>query len=654
MKNKISICILVALLSIALPICSYGQIPYVYDVEHTGVSYPAPPFPAVNDCPVIEPLPDPFAWAADPLGLNPARSTDFNDWSHHRAEFKAQIEHYEIGTKPAVDPSQVQASYNASNRTLSVTVTVGTESVTLTSQITFPSGTGPFPVVIGMNGNSLPASAFSSRNIARMQFNANQVTTYGGPAITDAFFRLYPTQNLDNTGQYAAWSWGVSRLIDGLFMLQDQIPIDVSRIAVTGCSYAGKMALFAGAFDERIALTIPQESGGGGATSWRYSYTMTGVEGLSQTSHEWFAEQMFTFGSNVSRLPVDHHMLCAMVAPRALFFTGNAPYVWLAGESSYVLGKSVRQIYETLGISDRFGFAITSGHDHCAFPASLNASLGYFLDRFLLGDNTLNQEVEIFPNDYEIVDYERWYNWWGTGEAVLPPPKVIPDGNGLWLEAECGVVGPDWTVVTDALASGGTYIVGNADNHASPNYGAAKSAVFTFTVEESGAYQIIARLNCPTADDDSYHIKVNDGSFNVANNLATNGTFKWVTLLVGANLTAGENTLTIVIRENGAQFDKLFISKESFASVGMGGTSSNCGLSGISDVYSTTNAYYNSGLDALILSGYTGKVGIYDVSGRLILETVVNLDGQIDLSSVAKGVYFVGVPGSSGNLKFIK
>ena len=31
------------------------------------------------------------------------------------------------------------------------------------------------------------------------------------------------------------------------------------------------MALYAGAFDERIALTIPHESGGGGTISWRCS-----------------------------------------------------------------------------------------------------------------------------------------------------------------------------------------------------------------------------------------------------------------------------------------------------------------------------------------------------------------------------------------------
>jgi hypothetical protein len=46
-----------------------------------------------------------------------------------------------------------------------------------------------------------------------------------------------------------------------------EIRIDLNHMAVIGCSFAGKIALYAGAFDERIALTIAQESGGGGASA---------------------------------------------------------------------------------------------------------------------------------------------------------------------------------------------------------------------------------------------------------------------------------------------------------------------------------------------------------------------------------------------------
>ena len=65
-----------------------------------------------------------------------------------------------------------------------------------------------------------------------------------------------------------AWAWGVSRIIDALEKTPEA-NIDPSRIAVTGCSRNGKGALLAGALDERIVLTIPQESGAGGSASWR-------------------------------------------------------------------------------------------------------------------------------------------------------------------------------------------------------------------------------------------------------------------------------------------------------------------------------------------------------------------------------------------------
>src|SRR5207342_1747441 len=140
------------------------------------------------------------------------------------------------------------------------------------------------------------------------------------------------------TGQYSAWAWGASRVIDGLQLVKDRFPVDLKHIAITGCSRNGKLALFAGAFDERIALTVAQESGGGGATNWRFSETepmetaiKKSVEGITNTDHAWFASQLFTYGGeNIAKLPEDHHMLTSLVAPRALYVTGNTDFTWLS------------------------------------------------------------------------------------------------------------------------------------------------------------------------------------------------------------------------------------------------------------------------------------------------------------------------------------
>ncbi|MDR3340217.1 MAG: carbohydrate binding domain-containing protein [Candidatus Symbiothrix sp.] len=578
-KNLSRFAVLLLLLNFVLMTVS-AQIPYVYNVENTGASYPAPPLPTLADCPVIVPLPDPFAWANDPLGST--RSTAFSDWSHHRAEIKAQIEHYEIGLKPAVDLSQISASFSADS-TLTVIVTVGEKTLTLTSKITLPAGDAPFPVVIGMNGNSLPAAAFTIRNIARMTFSANQVTTYGSPQNTDPYYQLYPDQNIDNSGQYVAWSWGVSRLIDGLYLTQATNKIDVAHIAVTGCSYAGKMALFAGAFDERVALTIPQESGGGGVASWRFSYTQSGVEGLSQTDHNWFRESMFSDfgGDNVSKLPDDHHMLCAMVAPRALYVTGNTDYLWLSNPSCYVSSRAVQQIYNTLGIGDRFGFCVNGGHGHCAFPASQDAELAYFLDKYMLGNTGLSQTIETRPDAYIDVDYERWTHWWGSGDPVLPP-EIVRTIEGIWLEAECGTVGSGWTFKTDETASKGQYIVYEDPNFLPSNPNAADAitekerAVYTFTVDEAGNYKVFGRLNCPTADDDSFYTRLDSRNYETVNNIATSG-WQWVQLSAAA-LTAGEHSFTIAYRENGAMLDKLVVTDSELPPSGssIGGDAINC------------------------------------------------------------------------------
>jgi hypothetical protein len=104
MKTCFSMAALVVI-TVGIPFNSPAQVPpLVYDVENTGTNFAAPPLPVLANLPIIKPLPDPFAWANDPRNMGGTRSTNFTDWSHHRAEIKAQIENYEIGYKPPVVP----------------------------------------------------------------------------------------------------------------------------------------------------------------------------------------------------------------------------------------------------------------------------------------------------------------------------------------------------------------------------------------------------------------------------------------------------------------------------------------------------------------------------------------------------------------------
>ena len=426
---------------------SRADIPLVYNVENTGTNYSLTNLPTRSHLPFVQPLPDPFVWfSAYTNGTFNSRSTNFADWEHHRNEIASEIQNYEIGTKPTVDPSQITASYT--NNTLTVIVTVGTNTLTLTCGVTLPAGSGPFPVCIGMDSpyGALPPDMFTGRNIAGITYHESQVSTYSPtcatPPASDPYYRIYPNLNSSNTGQYSAWAWGVSRVIDGLYKLNGMLgtaQVDLNHIAVTGCSYAGKLALFSGAFDERVALTIAQESGGGGANSWRYNHTEPGgsVEDLDNTCFNWFEDSLTQFsGNNVYYLPEDHHELDAMVAPRALYVTGNTSYTWLGNPSCYVCSRAVQQIYNTLGIPDRFGFNVDGGHSHCSFPNDQTNDLAYFLDKFMLSKTNLSSVIATSPGSYAGIDYARWYLWWGTGNPVFPSvqlgvPASATEGDGV-------------------------------------------------------------------------------------------------------------------------------------------------------------------------------------------------------------------------------
>lgn len=401
---------------------TFGQtaIPLVYDKECANDNFRVPEMPAIDKLPEITTLPDPFAWA-DGSG----RSTDFKDWERHRFEIARQLQHYELGMKPVVSKDSIEATLI--NDTLRVVVHENGETLLLTAPIKYPEGNGPFPAIIGIGRptGSLPVQLFDKRRIAQITFNFTQVMSHTQKRGNEPINRLYPDQT--DMGAYCAWPWGISRLIDGLEKVEKKSRIDLSHLAVSGCSFAGKMALFAGAFDERIALTIAQEPGGGGVDAWRVSETLGNVEILGRTSYAWFLESMRQFaGKNVNRLPIDHHELAALIAPRALLVLGNTDYEWLAEESNYVSCQAARMVWKAFGIEDRMGFSIQGGHMHCMLPESQYPEVEAFIDKFLLGKTDVDTFVSK-ADMFEDVDYLKWMPWANEierlGEERLPYTK---------------------------------------------------------------------------------------------------------------------------------------------------------------------------------------------------------------------------------------
>ena len=512
-------------------------LPLVYSKENTGatpgsiegisVSYGSPAWPSFANLPILRPLPDPF------LSVNGARDTSFAGWEQRRQEILNGFGTYMVGPKPDCSDCTITASYTPAysptitSYTLTVKVmrtnpTNGVETSTFTSAITLPSGTAPangWPFVMSVDGSGY-TSAFPAASIASVPFTSSQVTASDGPTTTDGFFKLYYPQLCDglcpvlpsipgyatyngNVGQFAIWAWGVSRLLDGVQIVEAQatnpLPLDMGHTAVTGCSYAGKVSLWAGALDERITLTASEEAGGGGSASWRYLYNADSeyalgthdgsVEDIDTTDHRWWCVQCMQskFSSvDVYKMPIDLHEVASLVAPRALVETDNTTGYWLSGDSNYVSARAIQQVYNTFGVEDRFGFIVDSDHGHCSPPAAETANVAQFVNRFMLGQN-VSTDVESYPNGptgipspstvpsgnggysfsatspsypiyFPTMDYQRWTSWWGTGNPQFPNDWNTGGTTDLWFNNPL-------TINTGDTVKAGYAVMMSATNH---------------------------------------------------------------------------------------------------------------------------------------------------------------------------------------------
>ncbi len=306
-------------------------------------------------------LPDPL------LDKNNRRITDRHAWEKRRPELLKLFEENVYGRMPkAFDAIEFRTirekkgvmAGQANLKEVLITVRRKDQSVGINLILFTPSSARkPVPVFLLINNRTArntaperdtlsgfwPAEKVIEAGYAIASFQVNDAAPDRKDTYQNGVMRLYPEELMRPDGMKAigAWAWASSRVMD---YFEANKVLDAKKVAVVGHSRGGKTALWAAAQDKRFAVCISNNSGNTGAKLSRRNFGES-VERINTSFPYWFSDNYKKFNGREADLPVDQHILIALVAPRPVYVTNATLDLWADPTGSYLALRHAEPVF---------------------------------------------------------------------------------------------------------------------------------------------------------------------------------------------------------------------------------------------------------------------------------------------------------------------